>query len=202
MAGAAGGQPDPKLYLRGLAVLVAENNPQEQEIVTQMLAGFDVRRVDKRGDAAGAMDHLRRERADLIIVGAALPGLDGYDFVRQLRRAAAVASREAPVLLLSGHTRAADVRRARDCGANWVLVKPVMPLTLYQRIAWLARCERAFIDSETYAGPDRRFRNAGPPAGTNGRRKDDLPLDVGEATSVNMSQAEIDAMLNGKGAVQ
>lgn len=202
MAGATGGQPAPRLYLRGLAVLVVESNPQEQDIMAQMLAGFDVRRIDRRGDAAGAMDLLRRERADLIIVGAALPGADGYDLVRQLRRATTVASREAPVLLLSGHTRAADVSKARDCGANWVLVKPVMPLTLYGRIAWLARCERAFVDSETYAGPDRRFRNAGPPAGTNGRRKDDLPIDVGEATSANMSQAEIDALVNGKGAVR
>jgi len=202
MASLAEGQPEPRLYMRNLMVLVVENNPQEQEVVAQILGGFKVKWVNKRGTAAEAMNHLQHERADLILVGAALPDTDGYDFIRQLRRARTVASREVPVLLLSGHTRAADVARARDCGANWVLVKPVTSAALYQRIAWLARNGRAFIDSETYVGPDRHFKNEGPPADTNGRRKDDLSLKVGEATSANMSQADIDALLNGKGAAR
>lgn len=202
MAGLAEGRPEPRLYMRNLVVLVVESNPQEQEIVAQILAGFKVKRTDKRGSAAEAMNHLGRERADLIIVGAALPEVDGYAFIAQLRRAKAVASRDVPVLLLSGHTRAADVCRARDCGANWVLVRPVTSAALYQRIAWLARNERPFVDAEAYAGPDRRFRNAAPPPDTTGRRKGDLSLKVGEATSSNMSQADIDALLNGKGPIQ
>jgi hypothetical protein len=78
------------------------------------------------------------------------------------------------------------------------LLRPATSVALYRRIAWLARNERPFIEADTYAGPDRRFKRDGPPAGTNGRR-DDLSLDVGEATTSNMSQADIDAMLNGKG---
>lgn len=202
MASLAEGQPEPRLYMRNLMVLVVENNPQEQEIVAQILAGFKVKWANKRGTAAEAMSHLQHERADLIIVGTGLPDMDGYEFIHRLRRNKTLASREAPVLLLSGHTRAADVARARDCGASWVLVKPVTSLALYQRIAWLARNERAFIEAETYTGPDRRFKNAGPPADTNGRRKDDLSLNVGEATSSNMSQADIDALLNGKGTAR
>lgn len=200
MASLAEGQPEPRLYMRNLMVLVVESNPQEQEIVAQILAGFKVKWANKRGSAAEAMSHLQHERADLIVAGTVLPDMDGYEFVHRLRRNKTLASRDAPVLLLSGHTRAADVARARDCGANWVLVKPVTSLALFQRIAWLARNERAFVESETYVGPDRRFKNDGPPAHTNGRRSDDLSLNVGEATSSNMSQADIDALLNGKGA--
>ena len=193
------GQPEPRLYMRNLLVLVVEHSPQEQEIVAQILAGFKVKWVNKRNSAAEAMTHLQHERADLIIVGASLPDMDGYAFTRQLRSARTVASRDAPVLLLSGHTRAGDVLKARDCGASWLLAKPVTSLALYQRIAWLARNERPFVDAETYAGPDRRFKNTGPPPDTNGRRKSDLSLKVGEATSANMSQADIDALLNPKG---
>lgn len=200
MAGLARGRPDPRLYMRNLAVLVVEQNPQEQEIVAQMLAGFRVKRVEQRGTAAEALGHLQRERADLVLVGSALPDVDGYAFIHRLRREQAVASREAPVLLLSGHIRAADVARARDCGANWVLVKPLTSAALYRRIAWLARDERPFVDSEAYAGPDRRFKYEGPPPDTEGRRKDDLPLEVGTATSPDLSQADIDALLSRKGA--
>lgn len=185
--------------MRSLVVLVVENNPQEQEMLAQILAGFKVKRTDRCGSAAEAMEHLGRDRADLIMVGAALPDGDAYAFVERLRRTKAMASRQAPVLLLAGHMRPAEVFKARDCGANWVLVRPVTPMALYNRIAWLARNERPFIESETYVGPNRRFKHEGPPAGTNGRRKDDLSLDVGEATTSNMSQADIDAMLNGTG---
>lgn len=202
MAGPAEGQPEPRLYMRNLMVLVVEENPQEQEILAQILTGFKVKWTDRCGTAAEAMHHLQRGRPDLILAGAALPDLDGYDFVARMRRDKTVASRDVPVLLLSGHTRAADVCRARDCGANWVLVKPATSAALYQRIAWLARNERPFVDTEGYAGPDRRFKNVGPPPDTTGRRKDDLSLKVGEATESNMSQADIDAMLNGKGPIR
>ena len=185
--------------MRSLVVLVVENNLHEQEMLAQILAGFRVKRTDRCGTAAEAMEHLGRDRADLVMVGAAFPDGDGTAFIERMRRTKAMASREVPVLLLAGHMRLADVCKARDCGANWVLVRPVTPVALYNRIAWLAKNERPFVETETYVGPDRRFKHEGPPAGTNGRRKDDLSLDVGEATTSNMSQADIDALLNGKG---
>lgn len=194
--------PEPKLYMRNLSVLLVENNAQEQEIVAQILSGFKVRAISRRSTAGDAMTHIQHERADLLIVGAALPEMDGYDFTRWLRFAKAVASRTAPVILLTGHTRATDVKKARDCGASFVVAKPVTPSVLFQRIAWLARDERPFIETEAYTGPDRRFRKQGPPPGMAGRRKDDLSLKVGEATEANMSQAEIDALLNPKGPIR
>jgi hypothetical protein len=52
-----------------------------------------------------------------------------------------------------------------------------------------------FVESETYVGPDRRFKNTGVPVGTKGRRKGDLSADVGEAVDPNMSQDDIDNLL-------
>ncbi len=103
------------------------------------------------------------------------------------------------MILLIGHTQKAHVLHARDCGANAVVAKPLKPDVLYRRIAWLARDIRKFVISDGYTGPDRRFKAIGPPAGTEGRRDTDLSLKVGESSAPNMSQDEIDAMLNGKG---
>ncbi|MGC5376454.1 hypothetical protein ACPXAO_23390, partial [Salmonella enterica] len=52
-----------------------------------------------------------------------------------------------------------------------------------------------FVECDSFIGPDRRFKNMGPPPGTNGRRKTDVQEDLGEATAPNMSQSEIDALL-------
>lgn len=197
----AAGPPEPRLYLRNLSVLLVESSPQEQEIVARILAGFGVRTVSRQPTAAAATAHLRQAPADLLVVAAALPGTDGYDFTRSFRFSA-LECRAAPVLLLTGHTRAADVHRARDCGASWVIAKPVTPRVLFHRIGWLARDERPFVETQAYTGPERRVRNLGPPPGAAGRRKDDLTLALGEATGANMSQAEIDALLNPRKAAR
>jgi hypothetical protein len=66
---------------------------------------------------------------------------------------------------------------------------------LLERINWVARDERSVIETDTYCGPDRRFKREGPPIGTQGRRSDDLSPEIGEAVDDNMSQDEINALM-------
>jgi hypothetical protein len=65
---------------------------------------------------------------------------------------------------------------------------------------WLAREEKQFVVSDTYAGPDRRHKTFGPPPGTKGRRQEDVSAKIGKAGGPDMSQSDIDAMLNPKRA--
>ena len=75
-----------------------------------------------------------------------------------------------------------------------IVVKPMSPANLYDRLVWVAFNPRTFVDSPTYFGPDRRFKIEGFPGGV-GRRKSDKPADLGEATGPAMSQADIDNLL-------
>ena len=86
------------------------------------------------------------------------------------------------------------VANARDCGANMVLVKPVSPASLYDRLVWIAFNPRKFIDSKDYFGPDRRFKIEGYPNGV-GRRAGDKAVDLGNAAGPALSQSDIDALL-------
>ena len=67
------------------------------------------------------------------------------------------------------HDRGAHMRskiaEVRDCGANFVVTKPFSASTLLERIVWAARDTRPFLEVGDYFGPDRRFRDLGPPAG-------------------------------------
>ena len=96
--------------------------------------------------------------------------------------------------MLTGHASASHVRKSRDCGASFVVTKPLTPTILLQRIVWLSTDEREFIESETYVGPDRRVRNMGPPLNVPGRRSGDLSTHVGAAVEANMDQSDIDSM--------
>ena len=92
--------------------------------------------------------------------------------VRWLRRSGITPNCYAPVLLTSGHTPNAVVNKARDCGANFIIARPFSPSVLLDRIVWIARDPRPFLEAADYAGPDRRFHDEGPPRGVGERRAD------------------------------
>ena len=88
-----------------------------------------------------------------------------------------------------------QIETARDCGASFVLIKPISARVLLDRIVWIGRAGRLFVETEGYVGPDRRFRNDGVPGGGRGRRHDDLSTRIGAASEPNMSQDEIDTLM-------
>lgn len=185
-----------RINLEKAQVLLVESNPQGMDILTQVLTGFGVRGFHKCQTIAAAWEALKAADLDLIICSANMDDGDGYDFIAELRRANIDPNRYASVVMIAGHTPMSQVRKARDCGANMVVTKPITPRVLLDRIIWIAREPRAFIEAAGgYVGPDRRFQNLGPPPGSEGRRRDDLPLAVGEATTPNMGQDDIDALL-------
>ena len=94
----------------------------------------------------------------IIIVDINLKGQSGIDFVRAIRLDTRHVRRTIPMVITMGTARRISVGQARDSGANFVLSKPVSALVLYDRLTWIARQPRPFWESETYFGPDRRFR--------------------------------------------
>ena len=189
-------QDGEKINLEKASVMLIDANNQGLDILTQVFAGFGARNPHRCSTAKEAVELLRKVDVDLIVVEADLPGeMDGYDFVRWLRRSGLTPNAFAAVILVSGHTKAQNVARARDCGANFIILKPISPTVLLQRVVWVAKENRQFVEAETYVGPDRRFKNAGPPPGVKPRRRDDIRTRLGAATTPNMGQEEIDNLM-------
>ncbi len=190
---------DTRLHLGSLAVVAVEASRMELDVLCEMLLGFGVRRLARFRLVEEAQAGLRQDPIDLLFVGSVPGDPDEYGLTTWLRRDGLAANRTAPVVLLTGHTQAANVLRARDCGASVVLAKPVQPAVLFDRLAWLVLDRRAFIDVSSYIGPDRRFRKLGSPPGADGRRRSDLLLNsgdaLGEAKEPSMPQSGTDALL-------
>ena len=184
--------PSMRVNLERTIVLLVDDNPQGLEAMAGMMRAFGVRKMFKHGSAKDAMTCVETQELDLIIVDSAMPDIDGYDFVRWLRTEARSDATFTPVIMMSGHTGRGVVEKSRDCGVNFVLAKPFSPEVLLQRILWVARDERQMVRVASYTGPDRRFKNTGPPPETEGRRHDDLSVSVGVAVDSNLGQSDID----------
>ena len=186
--------PAIRINLERSVVLLVDDNPQALDALGGMVRGFGVRKQFKCKSGAEAMHIVKTQELDLIVIDSAMPDMDGYDFVAWLRREAQPEAVFTPVIMLTGHAARTMVEKSRDSGANFVMAKPFTPEILLQRIFWVAKDERQMVKAENYVGPDRRFKNLGPPLGMKGRRKDDLSGKVGMATDPNMDQSEVDMM--------
>ena len=187
-------RPGERVNLTQADILLVDANPDSMRILVEMFAGFGVHEPHCCSSAAEAQAFLSNRVAHLVLIDAGLPGPDGYELVKWLRWSGAPELSQVPVILLCGHTRPSDIDRARDCGANFVVRKPAIPLVLLQRIMWVSKETRPFVEAPSYRGPCRRVRALGPPVGMKGRRKDDLSLQIGDASTPNLDQTEIDGL--------
>ncbi|NQE63535.1 response regulator [Caulobacter sp. RHG1] len=187
--------PSTRINLERATVLVLDDNGPSLDILSQVVSGFGVKQLFRAESVMDAQALIRTKTFDVIISDVQMPVTDGIEFLEWLRKDGGEANRYIPVILLTGHTRTSQIFKLRDAGSNYVVAKPLTPKVLLERIFWVAREERAFIECDSYIGPDRRFKHEGPPPGTDGRRKDDLPAEVGDAQTPNMSDDEIANMM-------
>jgi CheY-like chemotaxis protein len=187
--------PSTRINLEKATVLVLDDNGASLDILSQVVSGFGVKQLFRAESVMDAQSLIRTKTFDLVISDVQMPVTDGIEFIEWLRKESGENNRYVPVILVTGHTRTSQIFKLRDAGSNYVVAKPITPKVLLERIVWVAREERQFIECDNYIGPDRRFKHEGPPPGSDGRRKDDLPAEVGEAQAPNMSDDEIANMM-------
>jgi two-component system, chemotaxis family, chemotaxis protein CheY len=96
-------------------------------------AGFE---VEQAINGIEAMERALSQPFDLVIVDVNMPRMDGFTFVRALRRVATdVAS--LPALMISTEAEMQDIAAARAAGANFYLVKPVAEAELVRHVCVL-----------------------------------------------------------------
>ncbi|MEP6730823.1 MAG: sigma-54 dependent transcriptional regulator [bacterium] len=89
--------------------------------------------VDAAADGASAMQTLKAQRFDLVVLDIRMPGIDGFGFVEALR----VWGDHVPVLMISGYGTVDAAVRALQLGADDFLTKPVEPDLLSARVSAL-----------------------------------------------------------------
>jgi len=93
--------------------------------------------VSTYGDGSVGLAAIERDRPDLVVLDLMLPGLDGLEICRRIRRNEALASM--PILILTARGEEADVVTGLEVGADDYVVKPFSPRVVVARVRSLLR---------------------------------------------------------------
>jgi putative two-component system response regulator len=117
-------------------VLVADDTESVRSLFERLLS-TDGHEVVSVADGRAALDAIRRDRPDVILLDVEMPGLDGLEVCRRLK--ADAATRLTPVVMVTGQTDLSDRIRGIEAGADEFLSKPVHPQELRVRVRSLSR---------------------------------------------------------------
>ncbi len=110
--------------LRGMRMLVVDDDRATAEAIGDMLGqiGVDVRLAQSSAEATTALDEFHPQ---LLLCDIAMPGEDGYVFIRKLRERSVAHSGDIPALALTAFARDEDRERALAAGYQMHIAKPV-----------------------------------------------------------------------------
>ena len=124
-----------------MRLLIVEDEKQLCDTVAKSLynSGYE---VDACYDGNEALDFILGEGYDLVVLDLNLPGMDGMDILRELRKH----NNETKVLILSARSQISDKVEGLDAGANDYMEKPFHLEELEARIRSLTR--RSFVQND------------------------------------------------------
>ena len=119
---------------KGLRILLAEDNPVNQKVVSIMLQQrrHDVTVVD---DGRKAVDAHRDGRFDLVLMDIQMPEMDGFEALDSIRKREQETNTHTPVIALTAHAMQGDREKCLDVGFDGYLSKPVRSDELDEMIA-------------------------------------------------------------------
>ena len=125
-------------------VLVAEDDPKQAELVRRYLE-HEGHAVVVVADGRAALEEIRSNPPDLMVLDVMMPRVDGLDVCRILRR-----DSDLPVLMLTARTTEDDLLLGLDLGADDYMTKPYSPRELAARVRTLLRRTRPAAAAEDH----------------------------------------------------
>jgi len=110
--------------LAGLRVLIAEDNPVNQQVLLRQVArlGISAEAVDNGREVISALE---RGTYDAILMDCQMPVLDGYETTREIREREHGGERRMPIVAVTANAMREDFERCREAGMDDFVAKPV-----------------------------------------------------------------------------
>jgi CheY-like chemotaxis protein len=110
--------------LRGMAILVVDDEPDAREMMMSLLQMCGASAMEA-GSAAEALRLLPQLRPDVMLSDLGMPGEDGFSLIRKVRALPGAEGGATPAIALSGYASTEDRKRALAAGFQVHLAKPV-----------------------------------------------------------------------------
>lgn len=132
-AAAVAEDPRPAVVdLKGLRILLAEDNPTNQMVAMQMLRALNAQ-VSVSSDGIEALETFERADFDLVIVDIEMPRMSGLDVIRTIRKRKDARSRT-PIVALTAYALREHRDRIAEAGANGLISKPITSINALGRM--------------------------------------------------------------------
>ena len=116
-------QLNPNIDACKTCVLIVDDIPINVTLIEKMLKPFHFV-IEKANDGQTALDIVADNKPDLILLDLMMPGMNGYDVIKQLR--AKEETQQLPIIVISALNSNEDVVKGYDLGANDFLTKPII----------------------------------------------------------------------------
>ena len=118
-------------------VLLVDDNATNQCVAQAMLKSFGLH-VSLAGDGAQALDSLRDDGFDLVLMDCQMPVMDGYEATAAIRRLPDGAVASLPIVAVTANALPGDEQKCREAGMDGFLAKPFTLAALRAAVsAWL-----------------------------------------------------------------
>lgn len=124
-------QLNPNIDACKTCVLIVDDIPINVTLIEKMLKPFHFV-IEKANDGQTALDIVAVNKPDLILLDLMMPGMNGYDVIKQLR--AKEETQQLPIIVISALNSNEDVVKGYDLGANDFLTKPIIMNRLHTSV--------------------------------------------------------------------
>jgi len=128
-----------------LDVVVIDDSKTMQGIIRSMLNAMKVRRIRLFDSTETALHAMLNEPPSLIICEWKAGLVSGHQLLRMVRARFMEPLCYVPVIILTATPTRAIIDKAMAAGANLIVVKPISPAVLQERIGWLQRDQRELV---------------------------------------------------------
>lgn len=125
-----------------IRVLLIDDDRKHSELLREYLKQFDIK-LDCAGEAEQGLRKLTRSQPDLMLLDIMLPGRDGFDICREVRKTSNI-----PIIMLTARGDVIDRVSGLEIGADDYIGKPFEPRELVARIQTILRRTGRFDSSQ------------------------------------------------------
>ncbi|MCD0487981.1 response regulator [Pedobacter sp. MC2016-14] len=119
-------------------ILIAEDNPINKFLIVKILKGWNVE-PDVVENGQDALDKLKINHYDLILMDTYMPVMNGLEAIRHIREGYVPGKEAIPIITFSAAVMASDKQTAIEAGANDIVSKPFNPQDLHLKISSLIK---------------------------------------------------------------
>ena len=177
------------LRFENIKVVLAEPNREIRQDLRSALVGHGFRDITDVGTVRAVEISVKNGTADLLIANTHLPEGDVCDVVRRARHHEIGANPFLLIIMLIDQPTTELVHKVFNSGTDDLLVKPLIPKQLLDRVDYLARGRKPFVVTHDYIGPDRR-REARADASSAPLIEVPNPLKVKAGVGINLARMQ------------